>query len=214
MILLGPIQHRIFCDSEQCEWRTWGEGWRVLHGHSGTIKPRPQAGHGSVCPVQVSVAKPKMGKFPLSYGSFEVRVLCLYQRCCRGADRPPLCGGAESSGGWRHGQATAAGASRRERMDVGVECQLERTSMTAREGPWGEKGRFVEVDLLVWWEPREAWGAVEGRCEVAKAQRAPAAHHYAGAAPSPSHPPWRSHSAQSGSELQVLWSLMKKIWLP
>lgn len=207
--LVGPIQLKIFCDSGQCEGRTWAEGWHVLHGHSGTIKPHRQAGHGSICPTQVSVEKPKMGNFLLSYDSFEVRVLCLDQQCCCGAAWPPQCGGAGSRGAWRHSQATATGASWRERMDVGVECQLERTPMTAQrdcEQRRAGQGRGIGcLDESPGWHKEQCRDSV--RCQGLRELR-----HQLELLPAPAI--LRGDHTLLTVELQVLWSLMRKIWLP
>lgn len=103
------------------------------------------------------------------WGNFHSPMTLLRSGCCAWTSAVamvlPGLPHAESSGSWRNSPATATGASRSGGMDVGAECQLERTHMSAqrdceqrRAALWrwicrfdGSPGRHEE-----WW--RDVWG--------------------------------------------------------
>lgn len=115
-----------------------GKSWNYLH-----ISRLPLAS----CQATVEL---KMGKFSLAHDKYvlgEGKEGCV----CISVVMPTGLHGAEGAESSKVLKITAklrlhAVPAPRERMDVGVECQLERADMTAERDR--RKCRFVEVDLL------------------------------------------------------------------
>lgn len=136
----------------------------------------------------------KMGKFPLTYDFREVRsCVCLSDVVVMLTGLP----GAGAAGGSEVLEMTAKPtAALRERMDVGVECQPERANVTAQTGCEERRAHLRRCICRL--------GGSQGRHEELCRDLFPVTVALL----------WRSRCAHSGSELQVLWSLLKMFGFP